>query len=149
MKVYRKDIIGKIKYREGLIPLSYSNHAKQRLRERVDGELIVAPTVVRVTENNLSSGETKDGHRLTEACIRLDYKKDKWMFLVVRLGSGLVKTLWINDKKARKLRKEVGNVQEHLEEEAPQIRSKWNLFRRLYKKLFFRSRTSKEQIPTV
>lgn len=127
MRVYRKDIVGKMKYRQGFIPLLYSQHAKERLQERVEGELIVAPTTVQITDRNIYSGETKDNKKLTQACIRLDYKKDKWMFLVVILGSGIVKSLWINDKKARKIRTEVGNVQENLEEKTPQVSLFWKI----------------------
>ncbi len=118
MRVYRKEIIGKIKYRQGFISLLYSDHAKERLLERVDGELIVAPTVVQITDNNIYSGETYDNKKLTQACIRLDYKQDKWMFLVVVLGNGVVKSLWINDRKTGKIRAKMGNVQKDMEIQA-------------------------------
>lgn len=148
MRVYRKDIIGQIKYRKGFIFLLYSNHAKERLQERVNGELIVAPTQIQVTDNNIYSGETNDNKKLTQACIRLNYKTDKWMFLVVVLRSGVVKSLWINDKK-RKIREEVGNVQENLEKKTPQVRSKWYSTWEYYKELFFRSCFGKKQVSRI
>jgi len=122
VRVYRNDIVGKMKYRGDLITLLYSQHAKKRLWER-SGELIVAPTILRVTDTNIYSGEW-NGKKLTEACVRIEYKKSQWMFLVIILSSGLVKSLWINDKK-RVIRKEVGNLEGNLEVSSPQIRSKW------------------------
>lgn len=101
INISRKDILANYKWREGLIPLSLSKHAKRRVEERVDGEFPIVPTVVRITRNNICSGRGK-GKKLTSVKIRLDYKTDKWMYLVICPNSGVVKTLYINYKDAKK-----------------------------------------------
>ncbi len=101
IKVTRKDIIDGYKWREGLIPLSLSNHAKKRAEERVDGEFPIVPKIVRITKNNICSGRAR-GKKLTNIKIRLDYKNDKWMYLVICPNSGVVKTLYVNYKDAKK-----------------------------------------------
>jgi len=102
-KLTRKEILaGGYKWREGLIPLSLSLHAKRRIEERVDGEFPIVPKICRITKENICSGRTKDGKHLSSVKIRLDYKKDKWMFLVICPGSGIVKTLFINYKNAKR-----------------------------------------------
>ena len=129
MRVYKRELKNKkISYRKGLIPLTYSDHAKERLKERVNGELIVAPTVLRVTDQNIFSGELyKNSTKLKEVCVKLDYKHDKWMFIVVVLNNGVVKTIWINDKK-RKIREKVGSIQEDLEREETYKPTKWQTY---------------------
>lgn len=152
IRLNRNEIISKkLKWREGLIPLSYSRHAKARLSERVDGELLVAPTVLRVTEDNLYNGSiiNTESTRLKEACVRLDYKQDKWMFVALVLGNGLVKSLWIeskfkkNDRKTEELREEVGIISEDLVKEIPQIPGFWQIFGNSIKKYLLRSSTRK------
>lgn len=100
--ISRKEVLKAYKWREGLIPLSLSNHALRRIEERVDGEFPIIPTVVRITRNNICSGRSKDGKKLTSVKLRLDYKRDKWMYLVICPNSGVVKTLYINYKDAKK-----------------------------------------------
>jgi len=102
IKLSRKEVIDGYKWREGLIPLVLSKHAQRRIEERVEGEFIIVPTVVRITKQNICSGRSKDGKKLSSVKIRLDYKNDKWMFLVVCPNSGVVKTLYINYKDAKK-----------------------------------------------
>jgi len=101
-KLSRKEIIDKYRWREGLIPLSLSKHAKRRVEERVDGEFPIVPTMVRITEKNICSGRSDNGKKLSSVKIRLDYKNDKWMYLVICPNSGVVKTLYINYKDAKK-----------------------------------------------
>jgi len=145
-------LLKKLKWREGLIPLSYSRHAKTRLSERVDGELIVAPTVLRVTKDNLYNGSivNTESTRLKEACVRLDYKQDKWMFVALVLGNGAVKSIWVeskfkkNDRKTTELRKEVGIISEDLVKETPQVPGFWKRFGNTIKKYLLRSSTGKE-----
>ncbi len=99
----RKEVLeGGYEYRTGLIPLILSKHAIRRIAERIDGEFIIVPSVARITKENICSGRTKDGKFLTNIKIRLDYKRDKWMYLVICPSSGVVKTLYINYKDAKK-----------------------------------------------
>lgn len=85
----RKEIIdGGFRWREGLIKLSLSKHAKRRTEERVEGEFPIIPTVCRITKGNICSGRTKDGKTLNSVKVRLEYKRDKWMFLVICPWSG-------------------------------------------------------------
>lgn len=101
-KLTRKEIINNWKWREGMIPLLLSNHAKRRVEERMLGEFIIVPTVCRITKNNICSGRTLDGKKLSNIKIRLEYTKDKWLYLVICPGNGVVKTLYINYKDDKK-----------------------------------------------
>ncbi len=122
------------------------------MSERVDGELIVAPTVLRVTKDNLYNGSivNTESTRLKEACVRLDYKQDKWMFVALVLGNGAVKSIWVeskfkkNDRKTTELRKEVGIISEDLVKETPQVPGFWKRFGNTIKKYLLRSSTGKE-----
>jgi len=100
--ISRKEILsGDYKWRGDLIPLVLSKHARRRVEERIDGEFIIVPSVARITKENICSGREKGGY-LTNVKIRLDYKRDKWMFLVICPATGVVKTLYINYKDAKK-----------------------------------------------
>ena len=98
----KREVISNFKWRKGLIPLRLSNHAKRRVEERILGEFVIVPTVCRITENNICSGRSKDGKKLISVKIRLEYTKDKWLYLVVCPDSGVVKTLFLNYKDAKK-----------------------------------------------
>ena len=101
----RKEILnGGYKWREGLITLKLSKHAQRRVEERILGELVIVPSICRITKENICSGRSKDGKSLTSVKIRLDYKKDQWMYLVICPWTGIVKTLYINYKNAKKER---------------------------------------------
>lgn len=98
----RKEIIEGFKWREGLIPLRLSLHAKRRIGERMLGEFVIVPTMCRITPKNVCSGRSKDGKRLLSIKVRLEYTRDKWLFLVICPDSGVVKTLYLNYKDAKK-----------------------------------------------
>lgn len=100
-KLTRKEVIENYKWKEGLLDLRLSNHCRRRIEERVDGEFPIVPTMVRITEKNICSGRAK-GKKLTSVKIRLDYKADKWMYLIICPWSGVVKTLYINYKDVKK-----------------------------------------------
>lgn len=154
----RRDIILErgLKWREGLIPLSYSKHAKKRLSERVDGELIVCPSVLRITQENLYNGSinNENSKRLTEVCVRLKYKQDKWMFVALVVGNGVVKSIWIenkfkkNDRETDSLREEMGIISEDLVKEIPQVPGFWERFRKSVEKYFLPSYFTKKKIST-
>ena len=156
----RHEIVGKgFLYRRDLISLRYSDHAKERLVERTTGNIIVAPSVLRVSESNIYTGLAK-GNVLKEVTIRLDYKNDKWMFLVILLKHGIVKTIWIDDKKKAKakklqrlnteageLREEVGVVQENLVRETSCKPTFWQTLVRRVKELLHGPLTRKGSVP--
>lgn len=116
----RKEVVERFKWREGLIPLSLSNHAQRRVKERMLGEFIIVPTMCRITKENICSGRSKDGKHLSSVKIRLEYKKDMWLYLVVCPGSGVVKTLFINAKKNTYKERECC-IEEDILEEKTQI----------------------------
>ena len=79
------------------INLKYSFHANQRLEERLSGSLIVKPSVVKVTKNNIYSGASNDGINLYEVVVRLRYKPSEWCFLVFLPHNGFVKTVYFRE----------------------------------------------------
>lgn len=101
IKLTKEEILKGYKWRGGLIPLTLSKHAQRRVEERVDGEFPIVPTMLRITEKNICSGRA-NGKRLISVKVKIDYKTDKWMYLIVCPNSGVVKTLYINYKDAKK-----------------------------------------------
>lgn len=144
IRLSRKEIVaGEYKWREGLIPLLYSKHANKRLEERVNGELVVFPTVVRITMDNLYNGSVRNEKILIEACVRIDYKRDKWMFIALNIRSGVVKSIWIDEKRTKskttKLRGEMGIISKNMEKETSQIPDIWHIFGESVEKYLLRS----------
>jgi hypothetical protein len=98
-KYYRKEIFeNDMSYPKDLINISYSKHCLERLEERLEGSLKFLPTVVRITEKNISSGHSIDGKKLDEVLIRINYKADTWCFLAINLESYKVKTVYFKKK---------------------------------------------------
>ena len=93
-----------IKFETDFINLVYSFHANQRLEERLNGNLLLKPTIVKVTKNNIYCGATNDGETLYEVVIRLRYKPSEWCFLAILPHTGFVKTVYfrpLTKKKAK------------------------------------------------
>ena len=98
-KISRAEIISSgIEYKTDFFDLKYSNHCLERLDERLDGSIKFLPKVVRITENNISGGETLDGKKLKVAKLRINYKSDKWIFLVINLEKKFVLTVYFKSK---------------------------------------------------
>ena len=98
-RLSRGEIISQgIEYKTDFFDIKYSNHCLERLEERLDGSIKFLPKVVRITENNISGGETLDGKKLKIAKIRINYKSDKWVFLVINLEKKLVLTVYFVSK---------------------------------------------------
>ena len=89
---------------KGLIKLIYSPHAKERLKERTTGNLILAPQYIRFTEDNTVDIKTQNG-KVKEATIYLEYKKGIFMFLPIIVGSGTVKTVFFKNVKKDSIKK--------------------------------------------
>ncbi len=98
-----------IVYPEDFVQLGYTTHARSRLVERTSGQIIVAPTLVRVTEKNTMDIETMDG-LITNCTISIDYKRNTKMFLCLSMrypNFATVKTVYFkNAKKKHKTIKE-------------------------------------------
>lgn len=86
-----------IKWREGLIPLKHSKHSQERLKQRIKGEFVVCPTMVRITKDNIHSGVVKGG-KLSEVKLRLSYNWDTWLYIVIIVWTGTIKTLYLCSK---------------------------------------------------
>lgn len=84
-------------YPNDLIKLNPTKHFIERLEERGIG-INCIPTLVRVTNDNIHSGKTKDGKKLNSVVIRLKYNSTKYLFLCFNPFDGFCKTLWFRDK---------------------------------------------------
>lgn len=111
-EVRRKEILERnMLFREGWLELSYSKHAMSRLKERLKGDLLVYPKKVNISKLNINKGYTYGDMYLHKVVVRLEYKRDEWIFLVILPGNGVVKSLWFQKKeydKTRRTRKKMG-----------------------------------------
>lgn len=99
---------GKYLYPEDLIELIPTKHFWDRLIEREEGVLLI-PTKVRVTPENIHSGKSRDGKTLHSVVIRLEYNKFRLIYMCFNPYDGGLKTVWFADKK--KYRNHDTNVQ--------------------------------------
>lgn len=100
----RQQIIeNKMVYRKDLMDIEYSKHCVERLEQRVSGSIKFLPKLVRVTENNISSGTSLDGVNINLATVRIEYKKDTWCFLVLNLVNKKVITVYFKKKGEKKI----------------------------------------------
>ncbi len=98
-KLSRSAILtSEISYKTDFFDIKYSKHCLERLEERLDGSIKFLPKVVRITENNIYFGETLDEKTLSLATVRINYKSDKWLFLVIDLKTKLVVTVYFKNK---------------------------------------------------
>jgi hypothetical protein len=115
-----------MKFDEGWLDLTYSGHAFKRLKERLKGDIVVYPKRVNISKLNIYKGYTYDGEYLYKIIIRLDYKTDEWIYLVIIPSKKLVKTLWFKKKNERRDNKTMGFLPTDLEgiaggEEMPEL----------------------------
>ncbi len=102
MELTRTQILkGNFVYPSDLVKLYPTKHFIDRLEERGLG-LDCIPTLVRVTKDNIHSGKSEDGTRLTSVVVRLVYNTSRYLFLVFSPIDGGLKTLWFRDKTNRK-----------------------------------------------
>ncbi len=97
MNLTRTQILkGNYLYPSDLIRLRQSKHFVERLEERGIG-LDCIPTVVRVSKDNIHSAKA-DGKELVSVAVRLKYNSYKYVFLVIDLKDGCLKTVWFKEK---------------------------------------------------
>lgn len=109
MKLTRTQLLkGKYLYPTDLISLRPTNHFNNRIEERGVG-LFCIPTKVRITPNNIYSGKTYDGKRLSSVVVRLKYSSREYLFICFNPWDAAAKSLWFepirNERSKRNNRK--------------------------------------------
>ena len=85
-------------YPSRLVKLIPTKHFNKRLEERGIG-LTCIPEYVRVTRDNIHSGKTKDGKRLSSVAIKLSYSSTYDIYLSFNPFDGALKTMWFRRKR--------------------------------------------------
>jgi len=84
-----------------IFDLGYTTHARGRARQRVNG-LMVLPTFVRITKENLIEIHTDDNKFIKKAVVKLNYDKKRDIVLVMEIQyskkKAVVITLYYNNK---------------------------------------------------
>lgn len=96
----------RMEFREGWMTLIYSQHAMQRLRERLRGDLEVYPKLINISKLNINKGYSYNGRYLHKVVIRLEFKRDEWIFLVILPKYRLVKSVWFQFKDDNPMKQE-------------------------------------------
>jgi hypothetical protein len=82
--------------------LGYTNHARNRAKQRVKGAFAVLPTFVRLTNENLIEIHTDDNKFIKKAVVKLHYDKTRDIVLVLDIKfpqkKAVVVTLYYNLK---------------------------------------------------
>ena len=82
----------------GLVPVEYSQHARERLRDKYGMLPCVLPRVVGITPQGVVEVETR-GNVVAKVLVRVSFGDyDLCMPLVVGRGPWYAKTLWLNHK---------------------------------------------------
>jgi len=117
----RKILENNLLFKEGWMELIYTRHAMDRLKERLKGEVLVYPKNINISKLNINKGYSYDKDYLHKVIIRLEYKPDEWIYLVILPDKRLVKSLWFEKKadgyynKARVNSPTVGDVPKDME----------------------------------
>lgn len=80
------------------ILVTYTQHAKNEAKKDRYGD-IVLPQLVKFKKEDIIEIETSDNIIVDKVLIRIQYDEKYDICLAILLGIGLVKTLWLNDKK--------------------------------------------------
>ncbi len=86
--------------------LRYTNHATERLKERTTGQLIVAPTIIKLNKDNVVSFSYVEDE--ATAVVKIFYKKDIDMFLCISIKTpkfAIVKTVYFKNVKKNSSKK--------------------------------------------
>ena len=94
----RKILENNLQFKEGWMELIYTRHAMDRLRERLKGEVLIYPKNINISKLNINKGYSYDKEYLHKVIIRLEYKPDEWIYLVILPDKRLVKSLWFEKK---------------------------------------------------
>lgn len=98
MSLTRAQILkGDYVYPTDFVRLKQTTHFTERLEERGIG-IDCIPTLVRITKNNIHSGEAK-GNRLTSVVVRIKYSSMRYMFICFNPKDGFLKTLWFRERR--------------------------------------------------
>lgn len=85
-------------FKSGWIDLVYSKHALSRLKERLRGDILVYPKHINISKLNIFKGYSYDERYLHKIIVRLEFKPDEWIFLVILPDKKIVKSLWFRKK---------------------------------------------------
>lgn len=107
IELTREEILkGSYRYPKNFINIYPTSHCIERLDER-GKELDFLPSMVRITEDNIWSGRTKNGKRLISIVIRLKYKCSKYLFICFNPWDGFIKTIWFKDANRKEVKKSI------------------------------------------
>lgn len=109
-----------MKYRRGWVRLIYTDHALQRVQERMKGDKELYPRMLNISHLNINRGYSYDGKYMHKVVVRQEFNADEWIFLVVLPGKGLVKSVWFEQKSMTK---------------KEQTEKQWALFQEMWKSL--------------
>jgi len=95
-EVWKEEIIKKgYIYRKDLFEVDYSKHAMDRIKQRLNGSLLIYPKQIRITEQNIVKGLLgKDGKYLFKVVIKLEFKRGTDIYLVILPSIQLCKTVY-------------------------------------------------------
>jgi hypothetical protein len=102
--IYHKDIgfPASLVIPEVLLDLRYTRHAEER-KNRDDYKLLVVPTVIRITKQNIVEAVTEDNATLKKATIRVEFDRTRDIVLVLEplfnVTKAKVVTFWLNNKR--------------------------------------------------
>jgi len=115
IKEYNREEIIKLglRYRKDFFSVQYSQHAYNRLLERLKGSLIIYPKTIRLSEDNIVKGLSSDEKTLFKVVVKLEWKKGEDIYLVILPAMQLVKTVYFKRQNVKKNTiKEKENIQE-------------------------------------
>lgn len=101
MDLTRTDVLnGDYIFPTELVHLKQTKHVKERILDRYTGFIIV-PEYIRVSKSNIHSAKCDDGKHLHSVVVRLDYSKDKYLFVCLNPFDGALKTIWFTEKRRK------------------------------------------------
>lgn len=105
MTIYHRNIgfpPGLLMQHDIVLNLGYTTHAKSRMY-REEFKILVLPTVVKVTPNNIVEIYTDDGKTIKKLLMRIPYDYSRDLVLVIepifKKEKAKVITFWVNHKK--------------------------------------------------
>ena len=96
MHIIRRNI-DRTKIKDEVVTLEYTRHAMERIKERVNGSLLLFPKMLRKSADNISFIDTTQ----MSWGYSIKYKADLYMILVLN-NTNVVKTVYFKDAKSRR-----------------------------------------------